>query len=253
MYAFALFILFCVCFAKTPAITDFLMSLADPEKKQRQKKEPFDLLALLLKLGRGLFSLLRDLCSMFIDLSRARNPGYGPAQPRQAPAEQTPSEAAELPVEATVEGVQNWTRALSDSLRVSSLGLADQELSQALEQMARSLDLLAENAQLDPRDLPATLRFLDRYGATTEKLANSYWRMERATDTGPQLRRSMEQIKAMLQDLAPAYERFRLSLYENDMLSAAAQVELARSLLAQDGLDGPSPFAATEIMESGGT
>ena len=210
--------------------------------------------------GSTLYVTIMLLIALFRALGKTEKPEpltRAAPTPGAAPQELSPEAAPDsLAEEETVpaeglETVELRTQALADSLRRSAAALNDRELAKTLEQLAVTLELLAHNAQIDARDIPATLRFLERYGAPLDKLVDAYAGMERAHGATPAMRKSMRQIKAMLLDFSRAYEQFRLSLFDNDILSAAVEIDVARSLLAKDGLGGPGPFAATEIMELG--
>ena len=78
--------------------------------------------------------------------------------------------------------------------------------------------------------------------------------LEQAEGKTEAMRQSMRKLKKMLEELALAYERFRLSLYKNDIRQANEEIELLRSMLRQDGLDGgrgtAARFAAAELRET---
>lgn len=175
------------------------------------------------------------------------------AQPEE---EELPAEKEEPPENAlrTVEEVQYRTDSMINSLRIHAHDIQDRELSDGLERIAVSLRLIAEDVHLDENDLPAVCRFLERYGQSVLRLTATYAGFQKAGGITSAMKKSMAQIKTMLLDFAEAIERFRLSLFENDIMNASAEIGLTRTLLARDGLgeDRGMMFAATSIMEAEG-
>ena len=245
MFILALFLLYCVSFAHIPDITERLFPMGDrPEKRTNRRKARRDRRARWLAIRQ---SMSRDVDDMFRDLLGLGGEAFSAAAPADPPEPEPEPESVE---DAAL--VCARVQPLMDELYTLAAQLRSRETAASLGRIAASLALLAENARNDERDVPATLRFLDRYGESVLRLARGYAGMEAAQGQSAPMRKSMHQIQVMLAELAEAHERFRLSLFENDILHAAAEIDAARSLLAQDGLDGAaSPFAVTEISESG--
>ena len=136
-----------------------------------------------------------------------------------------------------------------ETIRKVNDELPDPVISEKLDKLERVIGLIYVRLQKNPEKLDSMKRFTDYYLPTTIKLVRAYREFEQSEMDTERIRDSKAQIEQTLDTINLAFGRMLDSLYEEDTLDISTDIQVLKTLLAQEGLTGSDFGEMDDIFE----
>ena len=174
-------------------------------------------------------------------------------------AQYSAAEESRLQREAAEEAEQNEEKAREERLSSSAYGkdaaevlrkgeaylkkirelndaIPDEEMSGKLYRLEEIMNRIFEQVEKQPASAQSLRRFMDYYLPTTEKLLNAYVDLDRQPEVGDNITKPKQQIEEAMETINDAFEKLLDSLFEDVAWDVSSDINVMRTMMAQDGL-----------------
>ena len=169
--------------------------------------------------------------------------GKAAAEARTEEAEAAEKELDPAVAQAVREG-QEYIR----MIRSANDRLPGEEISAKLDKLERVIGLIYIRLQKKPEKYVSMKRFTDYYLPTTMKLVEAYCEFDENQMDTEKILKSKDEIEQTLDSICVAFERMLDSLYEDDLIDLNADIQVLKTLLAQEGY-GDGGLGMDDIFE----
>lgn len=129
-------------------------------------------------------------------------------------------------------------RAQLQKLRELNEAIPDPEVSRKIDRMTEVAGKILALVEEQPKKAGAIRKFLNYYLPTMTDLLSSYARMDRQEVAGTNISAAMGEIERIMDTVIPAFEKQLDALFQDEALDASVDIEVLKSMLAQEGLTG---------------
>ncbi len=150
------------------------------------------------------------------------------------PEEKKTTGNAEL--DAKVEEINESVRKIAAA--AAAAGEDDPALATDLYSIANTATAIRDDIIEDPKDLPRCRRLLNYYLPTTVKLTETYDRLRRLPADGANISETKENVRAAIGTIDVTMKKFLDSLFDNEALDVATDIDVLDAMLTRDGLTG---------------
>lgn len=158
-------------------------------------------------------------------------------QNRQAlKQEQKENAAAEEGTDLTAEQqIEKEGRSYMERLRQLNVEIPGEVISNRLYQLDYLLQRIFMVLKEHPEKCPQMRKFMDYYLPTTVKLVESYADFDKAGVQGDNIKSAKAEIEKTMDTINQAFEKLLDDMYQDAAFEAAADAQVLKTVLAQDG------------------
>lgn len=150
--------------------------------------------------------------------------------------EQKQSDAAEEGADLTAEQqIEREGRSYMERLRQLNVEIPGEVISNKLYQLDYLLQRIFMVLKEHPEKCPQMRKFMDYYLPTTVKLVESYADFDKAGVQGDNIRGAKAEIEKTMDTINQAFEKLLDDMYQDAAFEAAADAQVLKTVLAQDG------------------
>lgn len=168
-----------------------------------------------------------------------RKKQYGEPAGRQTDPESTRTEGAKTVSGA--EGDQAFLQLLEEGSRVMAElrrlndAIPGEAVSRQLDELDFILQKIFDVVRQQPGQQPQLRRFMEYYLPTTVRLVTAYADFDRVGIEGENITSAKREIEKTLETIYEAFKNLLDDLYQNAAMEAAADAQVLKTMLAQDG------------------
>ena len=140
------------------------------------------------------------------------------------------------------EEMSEYDRILRE-LRTVNGRISDASISFKIERIESTCAKIFRTVEENPSKLPQIRRFMSYYLPTTLKLIHSYATLEKQGIQGDNIASTKESIDNVLSKLVAGFDAQLDQLFRADAMDIGADIEVLKSMMAQDGLTESGPMA----------
>ncbi len=133
-------------------------------------------------------------------------------------------------------------------IRVANDKIPDDEVSRKLYQLEDTTSKIFAYVEKHPAKLPETRRFMNYYLPTALKLVEKYCQYEQMDVQVASVVQAKLDISKSLDTIDGAFNNLLDSLYQDDVLDVATDIQVLETVLEQEGLSGKREFMEAEQL-----
>lgn len=156
----------------------------------------------------------------------------------QARTDALEKQAAESEQERLLRETLEQGERYLDAIRSANDAIPGEAVSAKLYRMESVVRRIFEQVRRDPSQIPELRRFLDYYMPTTQKLVETYQRLEGQPAIGQNIKKAREEIEKTLDTINTAFENLYDSLFEHTAVDITSDIAVLKTMLRQEGLTG---------------
>lgn len=139
-------------------------------------------------------------------------------------------------------------QAYLERVRALNAAIPDEEMTNKLYRLEEIMNRIFEQVEKQPESAQSLRRFMDYYLPTTEKLLNAYADLCRQPEVGENITKPKQQIEEAMDTINDAFEKLLDSLFEDVAWDVSSDINVMKTMMAQDGLTEESGgFAQMEM------
>ena len=138
-------------------------------------------------------------------------------------------------------------------VRELNAAIPDEEMSGKLYRLEDIMNRIFEQVEKQPETAQSLRRFMEYYLPTTEKLLKAYVDLEKQPEVGENITKPKQQIEEAMDTINDAFEKLLDSLFEDMAWDVSSDINVMRTMMAQDGLTEESGGFAAMAQPSEGT
>ena len=128
------------------------------------------------------------------------------------------------------------SRALLHKLHAANEAIPDAAISAQLDRMETVGLAILDRVAEQPGVASQVRRFMNYYLPTAEKLLSTYTRLQQAGVSGEQITSTMRSVENSLSMIVTAFEKQLDSLYKDENLDSATDIEVLETMMKTDNL-----------------
>lgn len=167
---------------------------------------------------------------------------YRKMEKNAAKREQDSVRAAQQLDKETAEMVDEGKSFIAHIHRVNE-EVPDPEFTEKLNRLELIVTNIFDRVAADPKSAPDLHRLMKYYLPTTQKLVDTYATLDRQTVQGENIETAKREIKASLDTINEAFERFLDSFFQSTAWDVSSDISVMNHMMKQDGLTGGDDFA----------
>lgn len=113
--------------------------------------------------------------------------------------------------------------------------IANENVRKSVKRLEITTRKMLQDAEADPNDVAAIQKFFNKYMPTTRKLVRTYAELSQFEATSGNIGKSTKNIETMLRDIADAFDKKFVSLYDNNLMDIESDMDVMRTLMNRDG------------------
>lgn len=113
--------------------------------------------------------------------------------------------------------------------------IANENVRKSVKRLEITTRRMLQDAEADPNDVAAIQKFFNKYMPTTRKLVRTYAELSQFKATSGNIGKSTKNIETMLRDIADAFDKKFVSLYDNNLMDIESDMDVMRTLMNRDG------------------
>lgn len=113
--------------------------------------------------------------------------------------------------------------------------IANENVRKSVKRLEKTTRQMLQDAEADPNDVAAIQKFFNKYMPTTRKLVRTYAELSQFEATSGNIGKSTKNIETMLRDIADAFDKKFVSLYDNNLMDIESDMDVMRTLMNRDG------------------
>jgi len=113
--------------------------------------------------------------------------------------------------------------------------IANENVRKSVKRLEITTRRMLQDAEADPNDVAAIQKFFNKYMPTTRKLVRTYAELSQFKATSGNIGKSTKNIETMLRDIANAFDKKFVSLYDNNLMDIESDMDVMRTLMNRDG------------------
>ena len=119
----------------------------------------------------------------------------------------------------------------------------DPEFTEKLNRLEQIVTNIFDRVAAAPESAPDLHRLMKYYLPTTQKLVDTYATLDRQTVQGENIENAKREIKASLDTINEAFEKFLDSFFQSTAWDVSSDISVMNQMMQQDGLTGGNDFA----------
>lgn len=131
--------------------------------------------------------------------------------------------------------IEKEGRSYMERLRQLNVEIPGEVISNKLYQLDYLLQRIFAVLKEHPEKCPQMRKFMDYYLPTTVKLVESYAEFDKAGVQGENLKNAKAEIEKTMDTINQAFEKLLDDMYQDEAFEAAADAQVLKTVLAQDG------------------
>lgn len=124
------------------------------------------------------------------------------------------------------------------AIRRANDAIPGEAVSAKLYRLEGIVQKIFEQVKREPAQIPELRRFLDYYMPTTQKLVETYQRLDAQPMAGHNITTAKEEIERTLDTINLAFENLFDSLFEHTAVDITSDIAVLKNMLHQEGLTG---------------
>ena len=132
-------------------------------------------------------------------------------------------------------------------IRIANDRIPDDEVSRKLYQLEDTTGKIFAYVEKHPAKLPETRRFMNYYLPTALKLVEKYCQYDEMDVQVASVVQAKKDISDSLDTIDVAFNNLLDSLYQDDVLDVATDIQVLETMLVQEGLSGKKDFMEAEV------
>lgn len=113
--------------------------------------------------------------------------------------------------------------------------ISNENVRKSVKRLETTTRRMMQDAEADPNDVAAIQKFFNKYMPTTRKLVRTYAELSQFKATSGNISKSTKNIETMLRDIADAFDKKFVSLYDNNLMDIESDMDVMRTLMNRDG------------------
>jgi len=156
----------------------------------------------------------------------------------QARTDELEKQASETEQERLLRETLAQGEAYLDAIRRANDAIPGEVVSAKLYRMESVVRRIFEQVRRDPSQIPELRRFLEYYMPMTQKLVETYQRLDDQPVAGENILKAREEIEKTLDTVNLAFENLYDSLFAHTAVDITSDIAVLKNMLQQEGLTG---------------